>query len=91
MTSLVFLAPLLYAVYASLRPYAETAEYGYFSLPHKLTFDNYAQAWQQSRVLHFLVNTLIIVVPSLVLILLLSSFVAFAAGPVRRARRQVRC
>jgi multiple sugar transport system permease protein len=76
-TSLVFLFPLLYAVYTSLRPYAETARYGYFSLPHGLTFANYAHAWQQSRVLHFLVNTLIIVVPSLLLILLLSSLVAF--------------
>src|SRR6185369_15574760 len=76
-TSLIFLFPLLYAVYTSLRPYAETAKYGYFSLPRSLTFANYAHAWQQSRVLHFLVNTLIIVVPSLVLILLLSSFVAF--------------
>jgi multiple sugar transport system permease protein len=76
-TSLVFLLPLLYAVYTSLRPYAETARYGYFSLPHGLTFANYAHAWQQSRVLHFLVNTLIIVVPSLLLILLLSSLVAF--------------
>ncbi len=40
-TSLVFLFPLLYAVYTSLRPYAETAKYGYFSLPRGLTFDNY--------------------------------------------------
>ena len=76
-TSLVFLFPLLYAFYTSLRPYAETARYGYFSLPRGLTFVNYAHAWQQSRLLHFLVNTLIITVPSLTLILLLSSFVAF--------------
>ena len=76
-TSLVFLFPLLYAFYTSFRPYAETAKYGYFSLPHGLTFANYVHAWQQSRVLHFLINTLIIVLPSLVLILLLSSFVAF--------------
>ena len=70
-TSLVFLFPLLYAMYTSLRPYAETAKYGYFSLPRGLTFVNYTHAWQQSLVLHFLVNTLIIVVPSLILILLL--------------------
>jgi multiple sugar transport system permease protein len=76
-TSLVFLFPLLYAVYTSFRPYAETARYGYFSVARGLTFANYAHAWQQSRVLHFLVNTLIIVVPSLLLILLLSSLVAF--------------
>jgi multiple sugar transport system permease protein len=82
-TSLVFLFPLLYAVYTSLRPYAETARYGYFSLPHGLTFSNYSRAWEQSRVLHFLVNTLIIVLPSLVLILLLSSFVAFGLARFR--------
>jgi multiple sugar transport system permease protein len=82
-TSLVFLFPLLYAVYTSFRPYAETARYGYFSLPHGLTFGNYTKAWEQSRVLHFLVNTLIIVLPSLVLILLLSSFVAFGLARFR--------
>jgi multiple sugar transport system permease protein len=82
-TSLVFLFPLLYAVYTSFRPYAETARYGYFSLPRGLTFGNYTKAWEQSRVLHFLVNTLIIVLPSLVLILLLSSFVAFGLARFR--------
>ena len=82
-TSLVFLFPLLYAIYTSLRPYAETAQYGYFSLPRGLTFDNYSHAWQQSRVLHFLINTLIIVVPSLLLILVLSSFVAFGLARFR--------
>jgi multiple sugar transport system permease protein len=81
--SLVFLFPLLYAIYTSLRPYAETAQYGYFSLPRGLTFDNYSHAWQQSRVLHFLINTLIIVVPSLLLILVLSSFVAFGLARFR--------
>jgi multiple sugar transport system permease protein len=83
LTSLVFLFPLLYAVYTSLRPYAETAQYGYFSLPRGLTLTNYSDAWQQSRVLHFLINTVIIVLPSLVLILLLSSFVAFGLARFR--------
>jgi len=82
-SSLIFLFPLLYAVYTSLRPYTETARYGYFSLPRGLTLDNYSKAWEQSRVLHFLFNTLIIVLPSLVLILLLSSFVAFGLARFR--------
>jgi multiple sugar transport system permease protein len=83
LVSLTFLFPLLYAVYTSLRPYAETAQYGYFSLPRGLTLSNYSSAWEQSRVVHFLVNTLIIVLPSLVLILLLSSFVAFGLARFR--------
>ena len=83
LTALLFLFRLLYAVYTSLRPYAETAEYGYFSFPRGLTFDNYAAAWEQSRVVRFLLNTLIIVLPALVLILLLSSFVAFGLARFR--------
>ena len=82
-TSLAFLFPLLYAVYTSLRPYAETAQYGYFSLPRGLTVANYTDAWRQARLPHFLLNTLIIVLPSLLLILLLSSFVAFGLARFR--------
>ncbi|MFL6130630.1 MAG: carbohydrate ABC transporter permease [Mycobacteriales bacterium] len=82
-TSIAFLFPLLYAVYTSFRPYAETAEYGYVSLPRGLTVQNYVNAWQQSDLVRFLVNTLVIVVPSLVLILFLSSLVAFGLARFR--------
>ena len=48
-TSLALLFPLVYAVYTSLRPYAETAQYGYFSLPRGLTVANYTNAWTAGR------------------------------------------
>lgn len=78
--SLGFLAPLLLAVYASLRPYQETAEHGYFSLPDDLSFDYYRQAFTESGMSTYFVNSLIIAVPGVVIVLFLASFVAFAVS-----------
>jgi len=72
-----WLAPLLLAVYASLRPYAETAEFGYFSWPRSLSFDYYARAWTDGGLPKYFVNTLIIAVPAVILTLFFASFVAF--------------
>jgi multiple sugar transport system permease protein len=75
--ALGWLAPLLLAVYASVRPYQETAKYGYFSWPHKLSLHYYSEAWGADLPRYFK-NTLIIAIPSVILILFLASFVAFA-------------
>jgi len=76
-TALSFLAPLLWAVYTSLRPYADTAERGYFSLPGTLNFDNYINAWRDADLPLYYFNTFLITVPGVLLTLLLASFVAF--------------
>lgn len=76
--SLAFLAPLLLAVYASLRPYEETAEYGYFSLPRHLSFDYYQQAFSDSGMSKYFLNSILIAVPGVLLTLFLASFVAFS-------------
>ncbi|WP_330268835.1 carbohydrate ABC transporter permease [Streptomyces griseorubiginosus] len=76
-TALAWLAPLLWAIYAALRPYSETSNKGYVSWPDKLTFDNFTNAFQQSDMLHYLGNTLIIAIPAVLITLLLSSMVAF--------------
>ncbi|MEV0261860.1 carbohydrate ABC transporter permease [Streptomyces sp. NPDC050617] len=81
--SLVFLAPLLLAVYASLRPYEETAEHGYFSLPRHLSFDYYRQAFSDSGMSKYFANSLIIAVPGVLVTLFLASFVAFAVSRLR--------
>src|SRR5690606_29408105 len=78
LVALGWLLPLLLAVYASLRPYEETARLGYFSLPEELTLGYYGQAWSQAELPRYYLNTLIIVIPALVLTLFLASFVAFA-------------
>ncbi|MFI2203569.1 carbohydrate ABC transporter permease [Streptomyces sp. NPDC020192] len=76
-TALAWLAPLLWAIFSALRPYSETSAKGYVSWPDKLTFDNFTNAFQQSDMLHYFGNTLIIAVPAVLLTLFLSSCVAF--------------
>ena len=76
-TALAWLAPLLWAVFAALRPYSETSNRGYVSWPHKLSLENFTNAFQQSDMLHYFGNTLIIAVPAVLVTLLLSSMVAF--------------
>ena len=78
--AVLFLFPILYAIYTSLRPYSDTAEHGYVSIARSLTFDNYKAAWQGADLPHFYLNSLIITVPAILLTLLLSSFVAFAVS-----------
>jgi multiple sugar transport system permease protein len=76
-TALAWLAPLLWALYAALRPYSETSAKGYVSLPDKLSLDNFTNAFTQSGMTHYFMNTLVIAVPSVLLTLFLSSCVAF--------------
>jgi multiple sugar transport system permease protein len=80
LVALGWLAPVLWAVYTSLRPFSDTAERGYFSLPGTLSFENYTTAWTNADLPHFYLNTFIITVPSLILILLFASFVAFGVS-----------
>jgi multiple sugar transport system permease protein len=75
--SFVWLFPVLYAIYTSLRPYADTADHGYVSIAHKLSFENYKNAWTQADLPHYYVNSLIITVPAILITLILASFVAF--------------
>ncbi|MEV5011838.1 carbohydrate ABC transporter permease [Streptomyces sp. NPDC056159] len=81
--SLAFIAPLLLAVYASLRPYQDTAQNGYFSWPSHLSFAYYRQAYTESGMGRYFANTLIIAVPAVIVTLFLSAFVAFAVSRLR--------
>ncbi|MFI1000709.1 carbohydrate ABC transporter permease [Streptomyces galbus] len=76
-TALAWLAPLLWAVYSALRPYSETSAKGYVSWPDTLNLDNFTNAFEQSDMLHYFGNTLLIAVPAVLLTLFLSSMVAF--------------
>ena len=76
-TALAWLVPILWAVYTSLRPYSDTQSHGYLSWARTLNFSNFTAAWQQSGMLHFFWNTVLIAVPAVLLTLLLSAFVAF--------------
>ena len=77
-TALVWLLPLLWAIYTSLRPYASTAVHGYVSIAGEYNFDNYTKAWTSSEMGKYFVNTLIITVPAVAFTLFLASIAAFA-------------
>jgi multiple sugar transport system permease protein len=78
--ALLWLAPVLWTLYTSLRPYSETARKGYVSLPEHITFDNYSNAWTQGDIPHYFLNSLYITVPAVILTLFLASCVAFVVA-----------
>jgi multiple sugar transport system permease protein len=81
--SLLWLFPLAWAIYTSLRPYADTALRGYVSLPGTLNLDNYITAWNQGEIPKYFVNSVVIVVPAVILVLFLASMLAFAVTKFR--------
>ncbi len=76
----LWLAPVAWAFYTSLRDYSETARYGYVSLPHQLTLVNYVNAWTNADLPLYFKNSLIITLPAVVATLFLSSLVAFVVS-----------
>lgn len=78
--AVLWLVPVGSAVYASLRPYSETQKLGVFSWPKTFTFENYRNAWEQGNMWLYFKNTMFIVIPSIILILLFSSMMAYAVS-----------
>ena len=75
--SALWVVPLLFALYISFRPYSDTSQDGYVSLPHHLTLSNYLNAWTQADLPRFFMNSVEITVPAVILTLFLASMVAF--------------
>ena len=74
----LWLFPLLWAIYTALRPLSDTVENGYFSIATTLNLSNFTSVWDQAQLPYYYFNTLIIVVPGVLLTLLVSSMLAFA-------------
>lgn len=74
--ALVWLFPLLWAVFNSFRDYGYTLEHGYASFGG-FTFDNYVDAWEKGGFANSFVNSAIITISATVLTLALSSCAAF--------------
>ncbi len=80
--SLIWLLPLVFALYTSFRPYADTAgdPRGYVSIGGAYNFDNYTAAWTQGELPKYFLNTVIILVPAVILVLFLASMMAFTVS-----------
>lgn len=76
---LIWLFPLAWTIYQSLRPYAETAA-NPVAFPQTLTLDNYVTAWNDAEMARYFLNTLVIVVPAVIIVLFLASMMAFAVS-----------
>ena len=75
--ALIWLFPILWTIWSSLRPYSDALQNGLLSVPKKLSFENYQEALQKMAVVKYFLNTLIILIPSVFFILLFGSLLAF--------------
>jgi multiple sugar transport system permease protein len=78
--TVLWLVPILFALYVALRPITETNKLGYVSLPHKLTFENFANAWTQSDMWKFFLNSVYVTVPAVLITLFMASMVAYVVS-----------
>jgi multiple sugar transport system permease protein len=71
--AVMWLVPLVWTLYTSLRPKADTDKFGYFSIGGTYNFQNFVDAWNQGGFVNYLWNSVLITVPTVLLI-------AFTAG-----------
>jgi multiple sugar transport system permease protein len=78
--TVLWITPIVFALYVALRPIEETNRLGYVSLPHHLTLANFADAWTQSDMWRFFLNSVWVTAPAVLLTLFLASCVAYVAS-----------
>lgn len=76
--TLMWLVPVLTALITALRSNNDIMTRGFWSLPNVLTLQNFGQAWTRGGLTHYLPNSFIITLPSLVGTLFLSSLAGYA-------------
>ena len=75
--ALVWIFPIIWTLWSSLRPYSEIRAGGVFSPPQELGFFNYANAIDRMDLPRYFANTALITLPAVFLILLFGSRIAF--------------
>lgn len=75
-----WITPILFALYVALRPIEDTNRSGYVSIAERLTFANFGNAWRQSEMWTFFLNSVYITMPAVILTLLLASSVAYVVA-----------
>ena len=78
--SVLWLFPLAWTIYTSFRPYADTARLGYVSVGGTYSLDNFFKAAQGMDLWQHLFDTLIVVVPAMILVLWFASMIAVAVS-----------
>lgn len=75
--ALVWIFPILWTIWTSLRPYQDIIEDGVFSWPRNLNLDNYVEAFRLMNITQYLSNSFIVAIPAVVLTLFFGSLMAF--------------
>ena len=78
--TVLWITPIVFALYVALRPISETNKLGYVSLPHHLTLANFADAWTQSDMWRFFLNSAYVTIPAVLVTLALASMVAYVVS-----------
>jgi multiple sugar transport system permease protein len=81
--TLLWLVPVLTALITALRTNNDILTRGFWSLPSVLTLKNFGEAWTRGGLTHYLPNSFIITLPSLVATLFLSSLAGYALSRFR--------
>jgi len=79
----LWMVPILTAVVTSLRTNSDILKRGFWVLPNAITLQNFVEAWNRGGLSHYLPNSFIITLPSLVLTLFFSSMAAYALARFR--------
>ena len=75
--AIVWLFPIAWTIWTSMRPYSEVLMNGIFSLPSHVGFDNYLEAIQQMFIGQYFFNTTVILIPVVFVTLFFASATAF--------------
>lgn len=81
--TLIWLLPFFSALLTSVRTQDEISLNGFWTIPDRVTFENFTEAWDRGRVSRYLGNSFMITIPSLIATLFLSSLSAFSLARYR--------
>lgn len=86
---LISIMPIFWMVAAALKDPSELDRNpNPLALPQSITFQNLSKAWTVGKMGGYFINSLIVAVPSVTVILILSSLAAFAFGKLRFSGRE---
>ncbi len=85
----VWLLPMIVAVLTSFRTNNELLTNGFLSMPERISFESYKNAWNRGQLHLFLPNSFIITLPALLFTLGLSSLSAYALAKFKFRGRKL--
>jgi N-acetylglucosamine transport system permease protein len=85
--ALLVIVPMIWTIVSSLKSDQEIF-FSPWSMPAAPIWDNFARAWVKARLVQYLVNTLIIIIPAIFFTVLLSSMVAYVLARFEFRGRQ---